>query len=57
MRSEGSRSTGVTIITAEPRQLTVVQILGDIDLDRLSGLSGQFGIPKLPKQLRPEPVK
>lgn len=52
VRSEGIRSTGVTIITAEPRELTVVQILGDIDLDKLGDLSGQFGIPKLPKQVR-----
>lgn len=52
VRSEGNRSTGVTIITAEQRELTVVQILGDIDLDKLGELSGQFGIPKLPKQAR-----
>lgn len=52
VRSEGNRSTGVTIITAEPRELTVVQILGDIDLDKLGDLSGQFGIPKLTKRIR-----
>jgi hypothetical protein len=38
---------GLVIIAAEPRELTVVQILGDIPLDRISSLDGQFGIPKM----------
>jgi len=49
VRQEGGKSTGIAIIAAEAQELTVVQILGDIDLDKLEGLSGQFGIPKLPK--------
>lgn len=48
VRTEGNKSTGVAVITAEARELTVVQILGDIDLDKLGDLSGQFGIPKAP---------
>jgi hypothetical protein len=38
---------GLVIIAAEPRELTVVQILGDIPLDRISSLDGQFGIPRM----------
>ncbi|MCI0337564.1 MAG: DUF4252 domain-containing protein [Acidobacteria bacterium] len=38
---------GLTIIAAEPKELTVVNIVGPIDLDKLSQLEGQFGIPKL----------
>lgn len=38
---------GMAIIAAEPRQLTLVNIIGPIDLEKLSQLQGQFGIPKL----------
>lgn len=41
-------SSGLAIISAEPRQLTVVNIVGRIDLDKLRRLEGQFGIPKVP---------
>lgn len=49
LRKEGGKSTGIAIIAGEARELTVVQILGDIDPEKLEGLSGQFGIPKVPK--------
>jgi hypothetical protein len=52
VRSEAGKSTGIAIIAAEAKELTVVQILGDIDLEKLEGLSGQFGIPKLPKAVK-----
>ena len=35
------------IIAAQPKELTVVNIVGSIDLDQLSKLGGQFGIPKI----------
>ncbi len=38
---------GLAIIAAEPRQLTLVNIIGPIDLEKLSQLQGQLGIPKL----------
>jgi hypothetical protein len=38
---------GLAIISAEPRQLTLVNIVGPIDLEKLSQLQGQLGIPKL----------
>ena len=45
-QSRNDQITGLVIITAEPRELTVVNIVGPIDLDRLADLQGQFGIPK-----------
>jgi len=45
----GDRINGLVIIAAEPREFTVVNIVGDIDLDRLSKLEGEFGIPKITK--------
>lgn len=38
---------GIFIIAAEPREFTVVNIVGSIDIDKLSRLEGQFGIPEM----------
>lgn len=45
---EGSGSGGLAILVAEPQELTIVNIVGPIDLTRLGALQGQFGIPQLP---------
>ncbi|HEX5107894.1 MAG TPA: DUF4252 domain-containing protein [Vicinamibacterales bacterium] len=45
---EGERMGGLAILVAEPRELTVVNIVGPIDLNRLAGLQGQLGIPNVP---------
>jgi hypothetical protein len=47
VRNENKKITGVAIIAAEPKQLTVVNIAGTVDLDSLADLSGHFGLPKL----------
>ena len=46
IKSDGNRISGLTIISAEPKELTIVHIEGDIDPEQLSDLGGQFGIPK-----------
>ncbi|HUF17422.1 MAG TPA: DUF4252 domain-containing protein [Thermoanaerobaculia bacterium] len=46
LQSRNDRVEGMTIIAAEPKELTIVNIVGPIDLDKLSGLEGQFGIPR-----------
>lgn len=38
---------GLVILAAEPRELVVVNIVGEIDLEKLRQLEGNFGIPKL----------
>jgi hypothetical protein len=45
---EGGASGGLAILVAEPMELTIVNIVGPIDLSKLPLLQGQFGIPKLP---------
>lgn len=45
----GDAVAGLVIISAEPRELTVVNIVGPIDLDRLADLEGKFGIPRTTK--------
>jgi len=44
---EGKKISGLAIIAAEPKELTLVNIVGPIDLDTLSDLGGHFGIPEI----------
>jgi hypothetical protein len=48
MSVEQGKANGLVIIAAEPREFTVVNIVGSIDLDKLRRLEGKFGIPKVP---------
>ena len=45
----GDSIAGLVIISAEPRELTIVNLVGPIDLDKLASLEGQFGIPRMSK--------
>lgn len=47
LNMQGNNVVGLAIIASEPRELTLVNIVGPIDLEKLSRLQGQFGIPKL----------
>jgi len=38
---------GLAIIATEPKQVTLVNIVGNIDLESLSELGGHFGIPEV----------
>ena len=38
---------GVVVISAKPRELTIVNIIGTLDPEKLADLGGEFGIPKL----------
>lgn len=38
---------GIVVIDAEPRELTIVNIIGTLDPERLVELGGEFGIPRL----------
>ena len=41
---------GLAVIATEPRQLTIVNIVGAIDLDKLHRIEGRLGVPKLPAE-------
>ena len=45
---------GVVVIAAEPRELTIVHIIGTLDPARLADLGGDFGIPRLEMGWRKE---
>jgi Domain of unknown function (DUF4252) len=54
----GDKIGGMAVIAAEPTQLTVINIVGPIDLEKLSALEGNFGIPELHiKRDNPTPKK
>lgn len=43
----GENIVGLAIIAAEQKELTIVNIVGPIDIEALSSLQGNFGIPSL----------
>src|SRR3954451_5482497 len=45
--TRGDAITGLLIISAEPKEFTVVNIVGPVDLEKLASLEGQFGIPHI----------
>jgi hypothetical protein len=51
------QAVGLALIASEPRQFTIVNIIGAIDLDKLHKLEGQFGVPKLDIDLSKTPAQ
>jgi hypothetical protein len=54
---DNNRAVGLALIASEPRQFTIVNIIGAIDLDKLHKLEGQFGVPKLDIDLPKTPAQ
>ena len=50
----GDQITGLAVLSIEPKEFTVVNIVGPIDLDKLSSLEGQFGVPDLGIEKQPK---
>ena len=55
VRAVGDAVTGLVVLCAEPRELTIVNIVGKIDLDELSELGGNLGVPKIDLE-KPKPA-
>ncbi|MDT4898837.1 MAG: hypothetical protein QOH25_3914 [Acidobacteriota bacterium] len=47
MMLTGAQIGGIAVIATDPKEFTVVNIVGTIDLEKLVRLSGRFGIPSL----------
>lgn len=45
MKGPNNTVAGIAILVAEPKELTVVNLVGAVDIDKLSALAGKFGIP------------
>jgi len=43
----GSNINGLVVLSAESKELTVVNIVGPVDLEKLAKLEGNLGIPEL----------
>jgi len=52
MQQDG-KIAGLAVIAAEPKELTIVNIGGPIDLDKLSKLEGHLGVPHLDLDRKP----
>jgi hypothetical protein len=54
---EKDKAMGLAIIASEPRQFTIVNIVGAIDLVDLHNLEGKFGVPELGIETGRKPPK
>ena len=57
MSVDQGRANGLAIISSQPREFTIVNIVGSIDLQKLHRLEGKFGVPKLSAGDKPTPDK
>jgi Zn-dependent alcohol dehydrogenase len=53
---QGDQIQGLVVISAEPKEFTVVNIVGPVNLEKLTRLEGQFGVPDLGLD-QPKPKK
>ena len=47
LMTNASQVGGLVVVAIDPKELTVVNIVGPVDLEKLSQLEGQFGVPEL----------
>jgi uncharacterized protein DUF4252 len=43
----GARVEGLAVLAVDPKEVTIVNIIGPVDLEKLTKLEGQFGVPEL----------
>lgn len=60
IKTDNTKIEGIAVIAFNSKELTVVNIVGSVDMDKLSRMEGQFGIPELEleresKENRPPP--
>ncbi len=50
MREPGGRpgDGGIAIVVSEPKEFVIVNVVGDVDPEKLRQLQGKFGVPGLP---------
>ena len=47
VRTVNGKVKGVAILAAEPKELTVANLVGSVDLNSLAELGGHFGLPRM----------
>lgn len=53
---DNDKAMGLGIIASEPREFTIVNIVGNIDLEQLHSLEGKFGVPNLDIEVPKKPA-
>src|SRR5215813_4392352 len=43
----GDQISGLAVVCLDPREITIVNIVGPVDLEKLTQLEGSFGVPDL----------
>ncbi len=56
LMQSGSQISGLAVLASAPKEITVVNIVGPVDLEKLSALEGMFGVPELGIE-RPKPKR
>lgn len=54
LMSNASQISGLAVLASDAKEITVVNIIGNVDLEKLSQLEGQFGIPDLGIESKPK---
>jgi hypothetical protein len=47
LRAAAGKIGGLVVLSTEPKQLVVVNMVGDVDVQKLASLQGEFGIPEI----------
>jgi hypothetical protein len=47
VRNQGGKVAGIAILSSDPKNLTVANLVGNVDIDSLAALGGHFGLPKM----------
>ena len=50
----GDQVGGLAVLSSDDKELTVVNIVGPVDLEKLAKLEGQFGVPELGIEAKPK---
>jgi polynucleotide 5'-kinase involved in rRNA processing len=53
----GNQISGLAVLASDPKEITVVNIIGPVDLEKLTQLEGQFGIPDLDLEPHSKPKR
>jgi hypothetical protein len=54
LMQDATKISGLAVLAADAKEITVVNIIGNVDLEKLSQLEGQFGIPELGIETKPK---
>ena len=55
LMSSETKLGGLAVLATDLKEITVVNIVGEVDLEKLSQLEGHFGVPDLDIQVTPKP--